>query len=108
MRFTPLEMVKLPVWARQRITALEVDLVYWKKIQAAVAGKTRVSQGYEEPIYFPEHEVDFSLGDDYRSRIGVKIITDGAGKRWLSIRGASRIVVLPDAANAIELGIEPL
>jgi len=96
VRFSPIELVKLPKCAQHRITALEADLARAKMIETQMSEKTsRVSFGYEEPVYLPEREVYmFRLGDDWHSVVRVTISKNHKGQPALDINAGGTVVVM--------------
>lgn len=109
-----LDTSKLPVWAQDKINELryEVDKLE-RQLEiaqgASTGGETNVyiMEGVSDKIYLPEHtQVDFQLGDNYRTAVSVGIITDAAGRSHLRINGNSGISIIPRASNLIEIEIK--
>lgn len=99
------DVSKLPKWAQQKIDTLERDVAHWK--EKATAGPeesdTFVAFSSERRPLGKRAYIEFQVLPGHRGQI-TAYLDDDAGE--LVIHGGDRIMVLPQASNAIRLRME--
>lgn len=99
------DITKLPRWAQRRIEKLEGDVRYWKGL--ATVGPD-VSDTFAQAVdgdtpLGAERRVKYMMGGEWDSYIEAHTFKDSTGPRYVQVRGARTLSIVPQATNSFRV-----